>query len=432
MRIAVIGAGIAGLSAAWLLRNHHQVTLFEAEHRAGGHSNTVDIEVEGQHLAVDTGFLVHNDRTYPNLIALFDLLGVKTYPSEMSFSVRVEASGLEWAGTNLNTLFAQRSNLVSPSFWRMLRDILRLHQQAPQLLEQARQQQWTLGQLLQNSGFSREMQENYLLPMGAAIWSAPVAKMRQFPAASFLSFCQNHGLLQVSDRPQWKTVVGGSRVYVEKVITQLTDKKIKKPIERVIRNDKEVLLFHSEGRETFDQVIFACHTDQILLLLANPSEAEQNILSAISYQKNYAVLHADESFLPKQKRAWAAWNYSAMSAQHENEQDAVMVTYLLNRLQPLTVNTPIMVSLNPYKTPKHIFAEFHYAHPVFTTEAIAAQKHLHTIQGQQRSWFCGAWAGYGFHEDGLKAGMAVAQSLGATVPWRHQVPPAHTGCIIND
>jgi len=423
MKIAVVGAGIAGLSSAWLLsRAGHQVVLFEAAVYAGGHSNTVDVELEGLRAPVDTGFLVHNDRTYPNLIRLFALLGVPVRASEMTFSVVLEQENVEWAGSSVATLFAQKRNLLRPTFWRMVGDILRLHRLAPQLQRESRDSGETLGQILDRYRFSAALRDWYLLPMGAAIWSSSTRDMAAFPASTFFDFCANHGLMQILDRPQWKTVQGGSREYVQRMVAGIGDVRLSSPVRQVRRDERGVTLCSRHGEEHFEQLVLACHSDQALALLGDASDAERALLSQLRYQPNRAVLHTDASFLPARRQAWAAWNYRMGEGGPSSQ--PVMVSYLLNQLQGLPFRSPVIVTLNPYREPQGKLAEFDYAHPLFDRAAIAAQQSLATIQGRQRTWFAGAWAGYGFHEDGLKAGMAVAQALGATIPWDISVPLA--------
>ncbi|KZE31483.1 hypothetical protein EV683_11135 [Crenobacter luteus] len=416
MNIAVIGSGIAGLSSAWLLsRAGHRVTLFEANDYVGGHSNTVDVTLNGLSAPVDTGFLVHNDRTYPNLIALFEHLGVATHPSEMSFSVSLDKEALEWAGTSLATLFAQRRNLVRPRFWGMLGDVLRLHRSAPRMLDEARRSGETLGELLARHRFGAPMRDWYLYPMCAAIWSGSTRHVADFPAATLFEFCANHGLMQLFGRPQWRTVLGGAREYVARMVAAVADVRVSCPVERVVRDAAGVTLRSPRGRERFEQVVLACHADQALRMLAETSDAEYAVLSAIRYQRNRAVLHADVSFLPGRRAVWAAWNYRM--AEGGVSEAPSMVSYLINKLQPLPFASPVIVTLNPYREPESVWQSFDYEHPVFDSAAIAAQRRLAELQGRHRTWYAGAWAGYGFHEDGLKAGMAVAQALGAPVPW---------------
>lgn len=414
MRIAVIGSGIAGLSAAWLLAPRHDVVLFEAENRAGGHSHTVDVTLDGITHPVDTGFLVHNDRTYPNLIRLFARLGVATPASDMSFAV--SRPGLEWAGSSLATLFAQPANLLRPGFWRMLADILRFNRQAQRLLLRARHDQLTLGQLLDRGHYSREFRQWYLYPMGAAIWSTPVAGMAAFPAETFLQFCLNHGLLQIFDRPQWKTVQGGSREYVQAMLAALPDVRLSCPVLRVQRRHGGVRLDSARGTEVFDRVVFACHTDQTLALLEDPYDTEREVLAAIRYLPNTAWLHTDASLMPQRRRAWSAWNYYSQGG---GEDAPVAVTYWLNRLQPLPFRRDVFVTLNPPAPPAAdaVIRRISYSHPQLDQAAYRAQQLLPALQGRDRIYFCGAWAGYGFHEDGLKSGMNVARLLGAHIPW---------------
>ena len=418
MKIAVVGAGIAGLSCAYRLAQERQdVTLFEAGSYFGGHSNTVDIALDGFSFGVDTGFLVFNERTYPNLVGLFDELGVETAPSEMSFSVklaRAGASSLEWAGANLDTVFAQRANLLDPRFLRMVADIVRFNRQAGALAQAGAIEPVALGDWLDAQGYSVQFRHWYLLPMAACIWSCPAEQMLAFPLSTFVRFCHNHGLLQVSDRPQWRTVKGGSRNYVDKMLAAIPARRLLAPVRSVQRGTgaaRAVRIESAAGIEHFDQVVMACHSDQALALLGDARADEVSVLSAIRYQQNRAVLHTDVTCLPARRRAWSAWNYQS-SADAKPE---VCVHYLLNMLQPLPCTTPVIVSLNPIDAldAASVLAEFDYAHPVFDQAAIDAQGRINTIQGTQNTWFAGAWTGYGFHEDGLKSGLAVAASLTA-------------------
>jgi uncharacterized protein len=419
-RVAVIGSGISGLSVAHGLRGDARVTLFEAGDYFGGHTHTVDVTLDGATHGVDTGFLVLNERTYPNLLRLFEQLGVEIAKSDMSFSVQVPGTGLEWSGCDLNTVFAQRANLLRPRFWRMLADLLRFNQLATALAENGRASQLDqpIGDFLKQHRFSDEFRDWYFLPMIGCIWSCPVDQMLRFPVATMIRFCHNHGLLQVANRPQWYTVRGGARTYVRKMLEAIPDARLSTPVLRVRRlfssDGPAVLVSTATGTERFDEVVMACHSDQSLALLADPSAAETTVLGAIRYQRNRAVLHTDTSLLPTRRLAWAAWNYER-AADASREQATVCLHYLLNRLQPLPFKTPVVVSLNPVREPRAeaIHAEFDYAHPVFDMAAIAAQQRLPELQGRQHTWFAGAWTRYGFHEDGLMSAMAVCDGLRA-------------------
>jgi uncharacterized protein len=420
-RIAIIGSGISGLAAARELTRRHsgcRVTLFEAGAHFGGHANTVDVTLDGVTHGVDTGFLVYNERTYPRLIRLFAELGVETAPSDMSFSVQARGHDLEWSGTNLASVFSQRRNLLRPAFWRMLADILRFNRLACGIAQRvdATMVEQTVGSFLDVHRFGREFREWYFLPMIGCIWSCPSEQMLAFPVATLIRFCHNHGLLQIADRPQWRTVRSGSRQYVRRVIEHLDDARLRTPVLGVKRSEAGALVKTARGVEHFDQVVFACHTDQTLRLLgADATPAEARLLGAIRYQPNRAVLHTDASLLPQKRSAWAAWNCESSTAGGEA---GVCLHYLLNRLQPLPWQRPVIVSLNPLREPRAetVIQRFDYDHPVFDLGAIAAQRHLPDIQGQRRTWFCGAWVGYGFHEDGLSAGLAVADALAQAGP----------------
>ncbi len=418
-RVAVVGSGISGLSVAHGLTGSANVTLFEAGSYFGGHTNTVDIELDGTRHGVDTGFLVLNERTYPGLLKLFSTLGVAIARSDMSFSVCVPDIGLEWSGSNLNTVFAQRSNLLRPRFWGMLAEILRFHRLAttlanttdPTALDEA------IGDFLHRHHFSTTFCDWYFLPMIGCIWSCPTDQMLRFPVSTMIRFCHNHGLLQLAGRPQWYTVQGGARNYVRELLKTIPDARLNTPVRRVRRSmqgdgETAVYITTDAGTERFDEVVLACHSDESLALLADASPAERRTLAAIRYHRNRAVLHTDRLLLPSRKLAWAAWNYERAAAD-SREQSSVCLHYLLNRLQPLPFTTPVIVSLNPLTEPRAdtVHAEFAYAHPVFDHDAIAAQQQLPTLQGQQHTWFCGAWTGYGFHEDGLSSGQAVVQAL---------------------
>ena len=422
-RVAVIGSGIAGLSTAWTLATEAQdraaVTLFEAGDYFGGHTHTVDLTLEGVSHGVDTGFLVFNERTYPRLIKLFDTLQVATVASDMSFSVQVPQRGLEWSGSNLNSVFAQRANLLRPRFWGMLADLLRFNRLCTELASNGTEAQLRqpIAAFLQSNDFGAAFRDDYLLPMVACIWSCPTDQMLRFPIATLIRFCHNHGLLQVTNRPQWFTVRGGARHYVQRMLQDLPDARLRSPVREVRRlppgqGQAGVLVATDAGTERYDELVLACHSDQSLALLHDATAAERRVLQGIGYHRNRAVLHTDTTLLPRRQRAWAAWNYER-AASHQQEQGAVCLHYLLNRLQPLPWQQPVLVSLNPVREPdpKQVHAEFDYEHPVFDQRAIDAQSELPQIQGKAHIWFCGAWTRYGFHEDGLMSGQNVAQSL---------------------
>jgi predicted NAD/FAD-binding protein len=415
MKIAIIGSGISGLGAAHALRDAARVTLYESGPRLGGHTNTVDVTLDGVTAGVDTGFLVFNERTYPNLIRLFDELAIPVAKSDMSFAVSVAAPGgrrIEWAGTDLDSVFAQRRHLVSPRFLGMLGDILRFNREASRIAQQEeRDEGESLGEFLERGRYGEAFQRWYLLPMAAAIWSCPAATMLAYPLATFARFCHNHGLLQVENRPQWFTVRGGARQYVRKIARGLPDVRLCDPVVAVRRDPVtgRVLVQSRRATERFDHVVLACHSDQSLALLADADAGERAVLQAVGYQRNRAVLHTDTALMPRLRSVWSSWNYLSDGG----DDPAVSVSYLLNRLQPLPFTTPLILTLNPLVEPREdtVLAEFDYAHPVFDGIAIAAQRHLAQLQGRRQVWLAGAWTGYGFHEDGLKSGLAVAQAI---------------------
>lgn len=410
MKLAIIGSGISGLTAARRLCKEHDITVFEANDYIGGHTHTVDVALEGRDWAVDTGFIVFNDWTYPNFIALMDEIGVGSQPSDMGFSVQCERSGLEYCGSSTAQLFAQRRNLLNPGFWMMIRSILRFNRESKKLLEDT-DDTLDLGTYLAREGYSRRFVEHYIVPMGAAIWSTDPQTMLSFPARYFVEFFANHGLLSVNDRPQWRVIQGGSRSYIGPLTAPFAERiRLNSPVAHVHRDEFSVELVLGNGqREQFDAVVFACHSDEALGLLATPSDAEREVLGAIPYQPNLAVLHTDERLLPKRRKAWAAWNYRIPAS----SQDAVTVTYNMNILQSLDAHAQIMVTLNPTMTidPDKIISKFVYQHPVYTPKGVAAQRRRDEIMGRERTFYCGAWLGYGFHEDGVKSGLAAAEAV---------------------
>jgi len=423
MKVAIVGSGISGLAVAHTLAARAQVTLFEAGPWFGGHTHTVDVTLPTPRgpvtHGVDTGFLVFNENTYPQLIALFKVLGVEVAPSEMSFSVQVPGAfgsrPLEWSGTSLSSVFSQRSNLLRPRFWRMLRDLLRFNRIATRLASSGAEVQLRqpLGDFLREHQFSAEFRNWYFLPMIGCIWSCPTRQMLRFPVSTMIRFCHNHGLLQVADRPQWWTVKGGARTYVDRITAKIADKRLNTQVLRVERDAQGVrVLTAQHGWERFDKLVLATHSDQSLALLSGPSGQEREILGAIRYHANRAVLHTDTSVLPRNQRAWAAWNYERGRQRGEQEGN-VCLHYLLNLLQPLPWQQSVVVSLNPAReiARSKVMGEFDYAHPVFDLAAIQAQAGVPMLQGRQHTYFCGAWTGYGFHEDGLRSGLGVARQL---------------------
>jgi len=419
LRIAIVGSGIAGLGSSWLLDRHHHLTLYEAKPRLGGHSHTVTTRFGDREVAVDTGFIVYNERNYPHLVNLFDALEVPTEPSNMSFGVSQDDGAFEYASTRWDALFAQRRRLVSPRHWALLADILRFNRAATRFLTSDEADR-PLGEWLAAHGFSRRLAPHYVLPMAAAIWSAPLRTVMQFSARSFLMFFQRHGLLTVNDQPQWRTVSGGSRVYVDRIATSLRgDIRRATPVRAVRRTEGGVVVTDAMGGEDrFDAVVLAAHADQSLAMLADADGDERALLARFPYQANRAVLHSDPALMPKRRRAWASWNF--LTGRTRDPDMPVSVSYWMNLLQNIDEATPLFVSLNPLTEPRDhlVHAEFDYAHPLFDTATVDAQAELDRIQGKGGVWYAGAWCGYGFHEDGLASAVRVcAQAFGVRPPW---------------
>jgi predicted NAD/FAD-binding protein len=428
-RIAVVGAGISGLSAAWGLRESADVTLYQDDARLGGHSATVDVSYDGTTFPVDTGFIVYNTLNYPNLTAFFGHLGIPTKTSDMSFSVSVGAGRLEWAGSDkIWKIFAQPTNLVNPRFLFMLREIMRFNRVSVTDMRAGALAGLTLGDYLRSRGFADRFQRDYLVPMGAAIWSTSVDRMLEFPAESFVAFFDNHRLLGF-DRPVWRTVDGGSRVYVERLARELGPRvKAGAPVTRVTRSGGQAHVTAAGETRAYDAVILACHSDQSLAILADASAAERAVLADVRYQANDVWLHRDPALMPKRKAAWASWNYLSRESAKDLSQH-VSVTYWMNLLQGIDRRFPLFVSLNPPEEPRAdlVFGRFSYAHPQLDTGALGAQRRLPDVQGSNRVWFAGAWTGYGFHEDGLSSGIRAAEALGGTYPWRPRAADAPLG-----
>jgi predicted NAD/FAD-binding protein len=423
MRLAVVGTGISGLVASYLLSREHELTIFEAAGHVGGHTNTLAVERFGRRYAIDTGFIVFNERTYPNFIRLLAELGVASHPTTMSFSVRCERSGLEYNGTDLNRLFVQRRNLLRPSFYRMVADILRFNREAPELLVDG-DDHMTLGDYLARRRYSRAFVDQHIIPMGAAVWSSEPRQMLAFPARYFVQFFSHHGFLAVSGRPRWRVISGGSQQYVGPLTRGFRDRiRVRCPVRTIARRRDGVRITPWGGEpEQFDAVIVAVHSDQALALLADPSPAERAILGAIPYQRNDTVLHTDARLLPRRRRAWAAWNYHLL----DPAPPAAAVTYNMNILQGIESPEPFCVTLNRGGAidPDRVIARLTHHHPVYTPAGVAAQRRWHEINGVDRTYFCGAYWGYGFHEDGVNSGLAVARCFGLTLAGAvHQAAP---------
>lgn len=426
MKIAIVGAGITGLGAAWRLCRDNEVVVYEAADYVGGHANTRDIEVGGRRLPVDTGFIVYNETNYPYLTRLFAALGVPTEASDMSFAVSLDRGRIEYEGS-LKGLIAQPANALRPSQWRMLHDLLRFYRSAPDLLHDTAGPEPTLNEVLAAGGYSRVFAERHILPMAAAIWSSPLAAIGEFPARSFARFFVNHGLFDLSRRPQWRTVTGGSREYLSRLTRPFAGRiRLSTPVVKVRRTPAGVWLRDDRGQEErFDQLVLATHADQALkILAAEASGQERSVLGAFRYQANPAVVHCDPRLLPKRRALWASWNY--LSAAEADGGRSLCVSYWMNRLQNLATAKPIVVTLNPVvePAPETVFLRTLYDHPQFDHAALQAQRALPDLQGLRRTWFGGSYCGYGFHEDGLEAGFAIAAALGAPVPWQGRVPPA--------
>ncbi|MCV2403507.1 FAD-dependent oxidoreductase [Marinomonas sp. C2222] len=414
MNIAIIGSGISGLTSAYLLNKKHNITLFESADRIGGHTATIDIDENGKKRAVDTGFIVFNDWTYPNFIRLMNEIGVTSKATEMSFSVSCQNTGLEYGGNNLNTLFAQRRNLFNIPYLGMLKDILRFNKEAIQDLESGQlAEDLTLAQYLAEKGYGKRFASHYLIPMGSAIWSSTLDEMMKFPLVFFVRFFKNHGLLSVNDRPQWRVIEGGSSAYLKPLTASFMDKiRLSTKIKQVSRSASGASIELENGdMEHFDQVIFACHSDQALALLADPSQAETDILSSIPYRDNEVVLHTDTKLLPKAKLAWSSWNYHL----GEDQTKPATLSYNMNILQHFECDTTYVVTLNESEKidPNKVLRKFNYSHPVFTLKGMQAQQNWQEINGVNSTWFCGAYWRNGFHEDGCWSGIRVAKSLGA-------------------
>lgn len=418
-RIAVVGTGIAGMSAAWLLNQRHHITVYEKNDWIGGHSNTVDAPNGEDKTPVDTGFIVYNERSYPNLIALFDHLDVPTKFSDMSFAASLGGGAFEYAGTDLNGLLGQRSNIARPRFWRMMRDVLKFYKEAPALLDDPTAGQLSLGDFLRNGNYSWSFIDDHLLPMGAAIWSTTAPEMEDYPAQAFIRFFESHGLLLLKNRPRWRTVDGGSRAYVERLTASYRDRIRKTGVKAIKRFTDQVVIEDNDGEmETYDHVVIASHADEAYRLLDNPDFRETELLGTWRYTNNRAVLHSDQSLMPKRQRLWSSWNF--IERDQGGPDRGLCVTYWMNQLQSLRTQTPLFVTLNPVHEPVAgtVIREFDYTHPYFDRTALTSQGQLWRLQGHRRTWYCGSYFGYGFHEDALQSGLAVAEQLGGLRrPW---------------
>jgi predicted NAD/FAD-binding protein len=422
LRVAIVGSGISGLVCAYFLNKNYEIKFYEKNDYIGGHSNTVDVNYEGKKIAVDTGFIVFNHQTYPNLKAFFELLNVDYEPSKMSFAVKIGDSKIEYAGTNLNAVFAQRKNILNPRFIKMLLDILRFNKLAQTLLNQEFNPDYSMMNFLQDLKVGKFFCDYYLLPMASAIWSTPLDKIHDYPASSFVRFFKNHGLLTVSDQPQWLTVSKGSRQYVKKVCTDFNDKiSLNDEVKNIYQNsDKKWVIESHKSTEIFDKIVIASHADQALKILKNPTKQQQEILSSFSYQKNLAVLHKDSAVMPKAKKAWASWVYSHNSSAKNLAKNNLSVSYWMNNLQNIDEAYPLFVTLNPNIEidAKNIFAKFEYEHPIFDAKAVKAQARIDEIQGQDDIYFCGAYQSFGFHEDGISSALRVLNKMQIKASWQ--------------
>ena len=414
-RIAIIGSGISGLTTAYLLHKSHEITLFEANDYIGGHTHTVKVAQGEQSYDIDTGFIVCNDRNYPNFLKLMDKLNIAMQPTEMSFSVRNDPLGLEYNGHNLNTLFSQRRNLLRPKFYRLIRDILYFNEAAKKAIEEGVAENITLDTFVNQQSLSDIFKNNYLLPMAAAIWSCSMEQAGEFPLHFFLKFFLNHGLLDIKNRPQWYAVKGGSKAYIDPMTSGFKDQiRLSTPVNSVVRDDSWIEVNHATGKETFDQLVFACHSDQALDLLKNASIEEKAILGELLYQQNDVILHSDASLMPKKSLSWASWNFLAGEQEHN---DPTLVTYCMNILQGIASDQPFLVSLNARHKidPEKIIGEYDYTHPVYSVAGMKAQSRRNEISGVGRIHYCGAYWYNGFHEDGVRSALDIGEKFGVSL-----------------